>query len=122
MNEINLLVSLSIYIFWNVTIITNRVTRYDVKNYSVRYFFDISYFILMIYCLVLSSSSFLFLSLITISTHILFGSYVEFFRPDLKSKDLGIPDIMKSYWNYVLLDGFIDLLSFGIILIGAYNG
>ena len=118
MNDSYFLVALAIYAFWNIFIISERATRYRITKHPIRFSFDVLYFVLMIYFLFQGSINFLVLGTIIVLVHVFFGIYIEFFRPEIATSDIDQYNIMKGYWNFVVVDTFVTLTTFGIVLIG----
>jgi len=118
MNNMYFFISLLIYSSWNIYAISNRTVRYPVHKHPFKFFLDVLYFVLMVYYLSFVSSSFLLLGLLSLVMQIIFGLSVEVFRPDL-SREETRSDLMKNYWNYVVCDSFVAVVSFCIVYLGA---
>lgn len=118
MSSASFLVALMLYSMWNIWVISDRTRRYSVEKYPVKFTLDVGYFVLMVFLLSQGSMAFLVLGFISAMIHIFFGVFVEFFHPVGATAKFPPGEIMESYWNYVVIDGAITLLTFGITTIG----
>lgn len=108
--------SLSIvtYTAWKFWILKDRWDKtFNLPNHKAFFALELFYTILMLYLLLSVSTVFLFLAILSIVLHVLFGGYVELFRPEiaLEYND----NIMTNYWQYVMLDSVVTIMSFAII-------
>ena len=122
MNSSYLLLSIAIYSFWKITVISERTQRYQIQKHPIRYSIDVLYFSIMMYFLSQMRLSFLILGFANVFVHVLFGLYVELFRPEFKSQNISTIELMENYWNFVTVDALVVLATYGIVLLGGYNG
>ena len=122
MNSSYLLLSIAIYSFWKVTVISERSQRYPIQKHPIRYSIDVLYFSIMLFFLSQTRLSFLILGFANVFIHVLFGIYIELFRPEYKSQDIRMIEVMENYWNFIMVDALIILGTYSIVLLGGYNG
>lgn len=117
MLSVYVFLSLTTYISWKVWVIANRYQKIDRKINHVLVF-EIAYSLIMSVLLASASSSFLSIALLTAVIHLLFGFYVELFRPEVRLDNPAHRNALLSFWFFLGADTTITLFSYFLMVGG----
>jgi len=114
------LLALLTYSGWKLLNIHNRALKHP--NEMLSLVFESLYAITMIYLLFATSFLFIVLGFLSFAIHAITGLYVELFDPaNSNSFKTNVNEIklLNDYWRYVVIDGFITLFTYIIMLTGG---
>lgn len=117
MLSVYVLLSLITYISWKAWVIADRYQRIDKKINHVLAI-EIGYALIMTALLASASSSFLSIAILTAVIHLLFGFYVELFRPEVRLDNPVHRNALLSFWFFLGVDTTITLLSYFLMVGG----
>jgi hypothetical protein len=113
---INSIIAIAGYSCWRVWLIKDRSTRFNIAETRVTTISEVLYTFIMMYLLLMTSHIFLVVALFSLLTHILFGLYVELFKPEQKIKEAQYEQLLSRFWSFVLVDTAITLGCFLLMI------
>lgn len=116
MTSINTVIGITGYSCWRIWIIKDRVDRLSKSNSQLATISEVCYTALMLYFLIISSTTFLIIALISIFVHVLFGMYVEVFKPEQKLREEYFKSLLEKFWSFLLIDTVITLGCFLLMI------
>ena len=116
MTSINTIIAVTGYSCWRVWIIKDRVDRLSKSNSQVATASEAFYTVLMLYFLIMSSTTFLTIALFSIFVHVLFGAYVEVFKPEQRLREAYFKSLLEKFWSFLLIDTAITLGCFLLMI------
>ena len=90
------LISIVFYTAWNVWTLSDKIKRHPIKDFPINFIINAAYLITMLYFLSIMSINFLILATIITIFRVIFGMFVELFKPEMNSSELSPTEIMKS--------------------------
>ena len=114
------LLSMITFVSWKVWIIADRYRRTGSKSTPLLVM-EAAYGFVMCTLLSTADNSFLVIAVLSALLHVIFGMYVEIFRPEVKLSSPSSRNALFDYWTFIIVDTAITLLSF-LVMTGGTNG
>ena len=109
------------YTAWKFWVLKDRWDKTgNFPDQQILFLSEAFYTLLMLYLLLSINSAFLIIAFMSMSLHVMFGCYVELFRPEIELKH-GDQNVLANYWRYILFDTSITFMSF-LLISGVQNG